>query len=127
MKKLVYVIIVIFIVFLVLGLRNEEPVEEIPISVEVSDSFEVNLDDGTLNYGSILAGMVSTRKISISNPYPDQRTVVLKVSGLEEWVSLSEGAFVLEGESEKIVSVDIEIPVDAEFGKYNSVLEIYLN
>ena len=115
------------IVFLIFSFRNSEAYEEIPISIQISDNLQVNLEDGTLNYGAILAGMFSTRNISIANPYPEERSVVLKIEGLEDWISLSEGAFILEGNSEKIVSVNIEVPIGAENGMYDSVLKIYLH
>ena len=118
---------IILIVFLIFSFRNSEAYEEIPISIQISDNLQVNLEDGTLNYGAILAGMFSTRNISIANPYPEERSVVLKIEGLEDWISLSEGAFILEGNSEKIVSVNIEVPIGAENGMYDSVLKIYLH
>ncbi len=127
MRKWIYYVAIILIVFLIFSFRNSEPSEEIPISIQVSDNFQINLDDGTLNYGSILAGMISTRNISITNPYSEERSVVLKVEGLEDWISLSEGAFILDGNSEKIVSVNIEVPIGAEDGMYDSVLKIYLH
>jgi hypothetical protein len=129
MRKLIYLaIVIILVIFFASNSYKKNLVEEIPISVEVSSGdFEINLDDGTLNYGAILAGMISTRNISITNPHDEKRTVVLEVDELEDWISLSESAFILEGNAEKFVFVSIEIPFEAEIGEYNSVLKIYLH
>lgn len=82
-----------------------------------------NLDNDTIHFGSIPRGSSSLRSITIENDRDS--FVILKPSGTD-YFNISKNYFLMPANQPTKIELNIEIPFDAEVGKYNGNLLIIL-
>jgi uncharacterized membrane protein len=123
-KKLLIVILAIVIISLVATTSEKSLVTELPIHVEVSEIFEVDLQK-TFEFGGIPAGLFATKSMNITNNLDEKKKFTLKVTELKDWISFSENYFVLEPKETREIKVTLSIPTGTKKGDYNSILKVY--
>jgi uncharacterized protein YpmB len=85
--------------------------------------FDVNTS--ALVFGTVKPSSYVKRKINITNTDQIPRTILIRKKGeLAEWTSISEKEFILEGNESKEIDIKIDVPYDAEHGKYTGSLKV---
>ena len=123
MKKQVIITSIVLVLLITIAHFNAL-IQEIPITISVSDKFEVDLDKN-LNFGTVPAGMETSKKINITNNGENKKFIHLQETSLTAWIYFSENNFILKPNEINEVTILIKIPKNAMEKTYESKLNIY--
>ncbi len=98
---------------------------EMHLTVGNYTGFDVNTS--ALIFGTVIPTSSVKRTFNVTNTDDKAHKVFVKVKGsLADWTSFSENRFILAGRESKDIDVIIDVPSDAEYGKYEGMIEILL-
>lgn len=123
-KNILVIILAIVIISLVATTSEKTVVSELPIHVEVSEVFEVDLQNA-FEFGGIPAGLFATKSMNITNNVNKRKKFTIETTELKDWISFSENYFVLEPQETREIKVTLTIPPNTKKGDYNTLLRIY--
>lgn len=118
---LIFAIIIVLLVFIIIQfysyykLKNIKEIKTFEMKLEVSDHIGFNLENETLNFGTVIPSGSATRNIKIESDEPVFLNVNFK-GNLAEWVDVSENNFVFNGT--KDLTFVVYAPWYAEAGNY---------
>lgn len=96
---------------------------EMYLTVSNYTGFDVNTS--ALIFGTVIPSSYVQRTINITNIDENIHKICIKPTGkLAKWIAVSEAEFILKGNESKEIKVKINVPYDAEYGKYTGSLKI---
>ena len=91
----------------------------VPIYVEVNSTIGINADTDALYYGRVSPGHGGWRKIDITNLVNYDQLVHVSFAGeVIDWMGTQQNDFILEPGEAKTVKIDMNVPSDIVYGKY---------
>jgi len=113
------------IIIFYLGISQTETIS-FKIIVKVGDYVGFNVDNTTVNFGTIKPGGEGLRNITITNGKA-VKEVIIKVEGpIKDWINIDEKQFILNPDESKMLPIKIKIPDNAEKKEYTGELKIIL-
>ncbi len=100
-------------------------IQEMPIYVTVFDYVGINLDNSSLNFGTIMPGNNVVRQFTIINPFKTDVLVSIDFKGLS-WIQINENYFILKQGELKNITITLSVPKDAKFGNYRGSMRVIM-
>lgn len=130
-KQIIFILSVIAIVSLItiwavnLLMIDSIKIYELGINVDNLAGFNVSSSENFLQFGTSKPGSIVSRYLIFNNTEGKSSKVIMKSYGdIKEWVAVSENNFVLEGNQNKSIKINVAIPKDADYGAYSGELKI---
>lgn len=95
--------------------KGVKQIQVYEMNLQVAGYIAFNLENQSLNFGTVIPGGSSTRFVQLSTEEPLRVEIIFK-GKLSPWVSVSENNFVFEG-NETLTFVAVA-PENARFGNY---------
>ena len=120
---LLFVLGLLILLLFVYPFEQKTLIGEIPIEVEIGDSFGADLDNASvLNFGLLPPGATSKRTVNV--PGPGMKRVTGEIDELE-WAQVSEKSIGAGDSNIFEIGVMLNIPLDTPAGNYSGVLKLY--
>ena len=103
-----------------------EQVNEYDIYLNVDDiaGFNISVSKSSLYFGTAPPSSKLSRDIIFDNDYESKKVIIKSYGEIKDWITVSENRFILEGNSNKTIKIDVFIPSDAEYGRHSGKLKI---
>jgi len=109
------VIIIYFIISIIFSFKNVDSVQTLDVNLKIGDYVGFNLDQESLNFGTIPPGSGSFRAITLKSDKPLEVHVSFE-GDTAKWMNVSKNDFILDGVED--LSFNIQVPNDVVLGDY---------
>lgn len=124
-KLLAVTAIGIIAVFLVLFLKPVEVVEEIPIYLVVGEHIGFNIENTSLNFGTIPPGGQAVKEINIQNSGQHELEILI-TGNVKKFISIEPKEFNVQSDQITNVEVTAYVPSNTPKGNYTGTLLVVI-
>ncbi len=118
-KILISIIVIILSITLIVIFLAPLHKEIIPTRFVAGENMGFDLGPGNINFGKIIPGKGTTRKMNITNNYNKPTITKIKSSGeISKYMIASDNNFILQPNKSKEIIFSVQLPKGLEYGEY---------